>query len=306
MKLLGIQAIDILGVTNGVYSFAKTQEEAHDRVLIKGGPGTGKTRLLELIVAAREMLANSERVMDPLSFIRPENRTSKAILYWQLTAEEQTTIGHASPSVSTEVIFTQDEEDEVDARMNFLLERYSHDDSTPKFEYFSAGRRLDVGGGAVSLEEGEQAGLRTSPSPRKFSWVPLFLEMLPDAPDRAARFAAILDRFSSTCAYDVESHVLSSRGRRLRSVTELSASEADAVMFAATAALVGMSGSIVLVDRPELHGLEPQRALAGLSSLGSDNQLIMATSSPAVAESFDGAIVELTRAAGSGDDRGEA
>lgn len=301
MKLLGIQAIDILGVQNGVYSFAKTQEEAHDRVLITGGPGTGKTRLLELIVAAREMLANSERVMDPLSFIRPENTTAKAILYWQLGAEEQATIGAASPAVSTEVIFTQDEEDEVDARMNFLLERYGHDDATPKFEYFSAQRRLDVGGGAVSLEEGEQQGLRTSPSPRKFSWVPLFLEMLPDDPERSARFAGILERLSPTCAYDVESHVLSSRGRRLRSLTELSASEADAVMFGATAALVGLSGSIVLIDRPELHGIEAQRAIAGLSALGSDNQLIMATSSPALAAHFDGAVVQLTPVPVSGD-----
>jgi hypothetical protein len=141
--------------------------------------------------------------------------------------------------------------------------------------------------------------LRSSPSPRKFSWVPAFLFELPDAPDKAARFAAILERFSPSCAYDVRRHVLSSRGRALDSLRELSASEADAVMFAATATLVGLSGSIVLVDRPELHGIDPVRALAGLSALGADNQLIMATSARAFATSFDGGVVQLDRDAAS-------
>jgi hypothetical protein len=56
---------------------------------------------------------------------------------------------------------------------------------------------------------------------------------------------------------------------------------------------VGLSGSIVLVDGPELHGIHAERAKAGLAGLGADNQLIMATSSPAFASGFDGAIVEL-------------
>jgi hypothetical protein len=88
----------------------------------------------------------------------------------------------------------------------------------------------------------------------------------------------------------------------LRSLHELSASEADAVMFSATAALVGLSGSIVLIDRPDLHGIDAAHALAGLSGLGTDNQLIMSTSSPAFAAGFDGAIIALDRMASS--DRG--
>ena len=299
MKLLSVEAIDVLGVESGVYSFAKGPEVAHERVLIIGGSGTGQTRLLELIVAAREMLAPNERVFEPTDFIRPGNQTSRAILAWQLTAEEQTLIGASSPVVSTEVIFTQEEEDEVDSRMGFLLERYGHDDEPPKFEYFSERRRLDIGGGEASLDEEGQIFLRSSPSPRKFSWVPTFLFELPDAPEKAARFAATLERFSPSCAYDLRRHVLSSRGRALGSLRELSASEADAVMFAATATLVGLSRSIVLVDRPELHGIDPVRALAGLSALGVDNQLILATASRAFATSFDGGVVQLDRDAAS-------
>lgn len=299
MKLLGLEAIDVAGVDSRVYSFAKSPEEAHDRVLITGGPGSGKTRLLEVIIAAREVLATGQRAMSHDSFIRPENKTSKVILSWQLTREEQATIGSASPVVSTEVIFCHDEDDPDEQRMSFLLERYGHDDATPKFEYFSERRRLDIGGGEASLEEDEQITLRTDPSPRKFSWLPTFLDQLHDDPARAARFASSLQRFSPSCAYDTERHALTSRGRALRTLHELSASEADAVMFAATAALVGLSGSIVLVDRPDLHGIDPVRALAGLAGLGVDNQLILATSSRAFAAGFEGAVVQLDRDASS-------
>ncbi|MFO0619537.1 MAG: hypothetical protein U0414_43520 [Polyangiaceae bacterium] len=293
MKILSVQTIDVAGVATGLYSFAKPSGEAHDRVLVSGGSGSGKTRLLQLIVATRDLLATGQRAEETLSFIRPENSTSKVILSWELSAEEQSTIGAPSPVVSTEVIFCDGEEDPVDQRMSFLLERYAHDDDTPKFEYFSERRRLDVGGGEPSLAEVDQVDLRTDPSPRKFAWLPSFLARLPDEPAQAARFASSLARFSASCAYDVEAHALSSWGRRLRSLTELSASEADAVIFSATATLVGLSRSIVLVDRPDLHGLEATRALAGLSALGTDNQLIRATSSPAFAATFDGAVVHL-------------
>lgn len=294
MKILSVEAIDVAGVANGVYSFAQPSSGgAAQRVLVRGASSSGKSRLLQLIIATRDMLATGQRPEETMSFIRPENSTSKVIVAWQLSEEEQSTIGAPSPIVSTEVIFCHDEEDPVDQRMSFLLERYAHDDDTPKFEYFSEKRRLDVGGGEPSLDEVDQVDLRTDPSPRKFAWIPSFLLRLPDEPAQAERFAASIERFSPTCSYDLEKHVLSSRGRPLRALTELSASEADAVVFSATATLVGLSNSIVLVDRPDLHGIDPARALAGLSALGTDNQLIMATSSPAFAANFDGAVVHL-------------
>lgn len=301
MRLLSIEAIDVLGVANGVYSFAKTPDEAHERVLILGGPGSGKTRLLELIIGAREVLTNGvERWFDPMHFVRPEHETSKVILAWQLTTEEQTTIGASSPIVKSEVIFLDDELDEVDSRLAYLLEQYSHDDATPKFEYFAEQRRLDIGGGDGSLEESEQSFLRASPNPRKFAWIPLFMRRLPEVPEQASRFKITLEKLSASCTYDLERHLLASRGRTVRHLSHLSASEADAVMFAATATLVGLSNSIVLVDRPELHGIDQVRALDGLSALGKDNQLILATSSRAFTKGFDGAIIQLDATASRG------
>jgi hypothetical protein len=295
MKLLAVETIDVRGLESGVYSFAKGPEEAHDRVLITGGSGAGKTRLLEVIVAARELLAIHEQLQEHATLVRPGNQTSKTILSWLLTAEEQAMIAAPRPVVTSEVIFGAIQPEEVDSRIGFLLERYGHDDATPKVEYFSEQRRLDLGGGEASLEEYAHVQLRATmaPTPRKFSWLPSFLDRLRDHPAQASRFASSIARFSASSAYDTTRHALTSRGRVLRSPRELSASEADAVMLSATAALVGLSGSIVLIDRPDLHGIDAAHALAGLAGLGSDNQLIMATSSPAFAAGFDGGIIAL-------------
>jgi hypothetical protein len=293
VKLHGVKTVDVLGVPNGSYSFAKSDGAAHDVVFLTGGSGAGKTRFLEMIVAARDLLTTGEREPHGLGFIRPGNRSSKVVLSWELDEEERTAIGAKGPVVATELIFQEEEEDDPDARMRFLMERYAHDDDTPKFEYFSERRRLDVGGGGASLDESEQLFLRVDSSPRKFSWVPAFLEELPDRPESAARFADLVGRLSASAAYDVSRHVLTSKGRALGDLQQLTASEADAVMFASTATLVGLSRSIVLIDRPELHGLEPARAMDGLTALGANNQLILATASRAFVATGRGGVVEL-------------
>ncbi|MBL8740308.1 MAG: hypothetical protein JNK04_04410 [Myxococcales bacterium] len=299
MKLFAIETVDVRGLQNGIFSFAKGPEQAHDRVLVTGGPGTGKTRLLQVIAAARKCLAPYDDLGSQEEYIRRGNRFSKAILAWLLSPEEQARIGSPTRVVATEVIFGAEAPVEgVDARFLYLIERYSHDDDTPKLEYFSEQRRLEYGGGEMGLSEGEQAPYRASDDPRKFAWLPTFLAQLPTMPDDAARFAAILERVCPTAGYDLQRKALCSRGRPVRSLAELSASEADGVTFAATATLVGLSHSIVLVDRPEVNGLDPQRALAGLSALGADNQLFIATSSPDLAVGFDGAVIQLDQTRG--------
>ena len=77
---------------------------------------------------------------------------------------------------------------------------------------------------------------------------------------------------------------------------ELSTTEADAVVFAATATLVRHDRSVVLIDRPELSADERSIVtwLDAVRGLGEDSQLILASSSPALLASVEpGAIINL-------------
>lgn len=69
-------------------------------------------------------------------------------------------------------------------------------------------------------------------------------------------------------------------GSRL-SLGELSTSEQQGFLFAATFRRLGLSHSIVLIDQPELylHPDEQLRFIRALGGLGVDNQILFATSS---------------------------
>jgi hypothetical protein len=147
----------------------------------------------------------------------------------------------------------------------------------------------------VSLEPSSQKEFRTTTSPRKFAFLPLFLTSLERDTAQTERFANTLARFATTCHYDSNERALVSRGRRIRELHELSMSEVDAVMMSATATLVRLSNSIVLVDRPELYRSDDAAAvLEGLRGLGTDNQLILATNAASILETdLERAIVRL-------------
>jgi predicted ATPase len=67
----------------------------------------------------------------------------------------------------------------------------------------------------------------------------------------------------------------SSRGGPPAAAAELSHGEADAVIFAATAALIGLDHSLVFIDRPDLHADDLHQLVSGLAALGQDNQLFV-------------------------------
>lgn len=291
MKLFDLETLGVRGVADGRYLFGDANGP-RDRVLVFGEPGSGKTRLLELIVALREMIAPADETLDEDDFIRAGETAAKVVARFSLSPSEAAAIGAPTPLVDAELIFGGDSR--IDAGLAFLLGRYDHSDQTPKLEYFSERRRLDVGGGDMPLDEEHQKRFRIDGSPRKHAFVPGLLARLRGRPAEAQRFARGLAGLSRALRYDLERHVLVSGTRDVASLKELSASEADAVIFAATATLVGLSSSIVLVDGPEQLGLDPSRALAGIAALGEDNQIVFATSSPEVATGFPGAVVALS------------
>jgi hypothetical protein len=133
----------------------------------------------------------------------------------------------------------------------------------------------------------EQRLQRVSKEPTKYGFVMRFLRELPQDPAQQKAFARSLEQLSPSCRYVSTGpepglpRCFSSRGGPASSVSEVSDTEQQAILLAATSVLIGLSRSLVLLDRPEL-GTSTGRAAAfveALGSLGDDNQFVMASSS---------------------------
>jgi hypothetical protein len=73
------------------------------------------------------------------------------------------------------------------------------------------------------------------------------------------------------------------------SYRELSGAEADAVIIAATAAMIGLNHSVIFLDRPELY-VPPTRLVPwvqALSRMGEGNQWFVASNDEGLAASVD-------------------
>jgi hypothetical protein len=284
VRIHSVQCIGVEGVRDGEYAFTDATGRPADVVVVAGPVASGKTRLLELLLLIRNVLAPTNDEADEDSWVRLGGRSARVLVNFWLDENERATVGHAEPIVATETILSPDPElvgeVEPDAGLCFLLDRYDHSDQSSKFEYFAESRRLDVGGGSMSLSEETQKKFRTSKDPRKFSFIPDFLSSLKLDQEAARRFEQSLASFSASCRLSGKGGQLSSSGRTVSSLDELSSSERDAVMFSAVASLVRLSQSVIFVDRPDLYIREQHRALAGLSSFGVSNQLFVTSYAP--------------------------
>ena len=181
---------------------------------------------------------------------------------------------------------------EIHRGVSRLLSRYDHDPAHGKREYFPEGRQRAWGARSDGLGALEQSLLRCSKDPHKYSVVGRFLATLGDDSRRLRVFADGLASLSPTARYtDVTAGASGFTNRDGDGVSfgDLSSSEADAVLIAATIAMTGLSHSIAIVDRPELS-VSPSRLVSwveSLASLGVDNQWIVASNDARLAASVD-------------------
>lgn len=259
----------------------------HDLVVVTGPPASGKTRLCELLLASLETVGGYQGIVRASDWYADAERGARVDLELWLDGDGPASVGRANAVVR----FTRGGAlREVERAVGREVARYDHDPAHGKREYFPEGRQRAWGARQDGLGSQEQALLRCSKDPQKYSFVPRFLAQLASDPTRRPSFARGLELLSPTARY-----VPTARGqdpttcfsnRRGSGVpyAELSSSEADAVIIAATAALIGLNHSIVVLDRPELY-VPPHRLVAwldGLLHLGQDNQWFVATSSEAL------------------------
>lgn len=288
MKLRGARCLGIAGVPDGDYSFLDPRSGAAlDFVLVTGPSASGKTRLLEAIALAKEAIAPYGTPPDTAHLIRRGSGGAKVVLAWEFDEEERGYAGLDEEPVETETIFEEGGVRPVAMNVAMLLARYVHRASRPRYaapgkvEYFHAGRRVPWRA-PNAMNEPEQRANRAVRSDRKYAFVPTLVASLASSPEREA-FDAFLGLFSDSCKVappSVGDRAFLSRGVE-RSGSELPSSDADAVLVAATATVIGLDRSLVLVDRPELAGMASgaARLIQAWRSLGQGAQVLAASSS---------------------------
>lgn len=300
MRLLRAAFHGVRGVPDGALLFGDPATGAtFDVAAITGPAASGKTRALEAILAAKEVLAPYGAPQAGAAWLRPGEARAKVELDWVLDEEERGAAGVSAPVAHAEALFAAGAcRREIDDGVASVLERYEHDPRWGKIEYLPARRALVPLGAAHGLSAAEQRMLRAGADPRKYAFVPRFVAELSRDPAGQQRFAALLAALSPTARYAPAADPLrafTSRGGPPVLAHELSSSEADAVLVAATACLLHLERSVVLVDGPERNVPEASvadwalalRAASGGDEPGRGPQLVLATSSPVVLSRLD-------------------
>jgi hypothetical protein len=300
VKLCRAELISIRGVPDVTWNLARTaQATPVDVGVVTGGPSSGKTRLLEAILAAKEVIAPYGLPIDGRPWLRPGEKAAKIELTFMLDESEQLRAGGISAMAHTEALFSPTGcRAEIDEAFASVLDRYEQAPGIGKVDYFAANRGIAPQGPMHGLSDVEQRLYRLGRDQRKYSFIPRLLRELDLQPERRAWFSAALESLCPGLVYDVSGsrdgqRGFSSRGAEKQLLTELSSTESEAVLFAATATLVHHDRSILLIDRPEQSAGERSIAawVEGARHLGKDTQLLLASSSPALLASVDPAAI---------------
>ncbi len=311
MKLRRVTTDGVRGLADRLYDLTDGPAGTAASVVVITGPsGSGKTSLLDAIAAAKEDIApwGARHAWNRVA--RPSAGAAKIKIEWELSDEERARMGVDAASIPSESIFspTTPPGQGHDARLVALLERYDHDLSHGKMEYFFAERSLAREAVGLSvIEPSVQKRARLDRDLRKFGVLHKYLYELylglherAGAPPGRERFAALFAKVNKKrpvlgLVRTADRMELCFDGglNGALSIGKLPASEQQAVLFAGTFEMLGLDKSIVLVDTPELHqnAAEVGELSRAIADLGQQNQVIFATGSPAVAEAIPGAVV---------------
>ncbi len=303
MKVLRATFLSVAGLPDMTVDLGDPSSGvAHDVVAVTGPASSGKTRLVEALVAAKEVIGACGPPVDADAWLQPGKSAAKIELTFAFDESERRAAGLDRAVFTAEALFgTNGCRREADDGVIALLERYEHEERSGKVEYFPDNRALPPPGPPHGTAAIEQRQWRAGRDERKYGFIPRLLVELPHDAERAARFSSSLSTlcpsltYVGPCGGDPLRCFRSGR-RDAAGLRELSSTESHAVIFAATAALVRFERSIVFVDRPEVSADERSVAtfVGGLRDLARDVQIVVATSSPSLVASLDPrAVIEL-------------
>jgi hypothetical protein len=315
MKLLQLTTQGFRGVPDRQFSFACPDTGAPlDLVLVTGGPASGKTGLLDAIIAAKEDVGAYGTRPSETACVRSGAGTAMLEAVWWLAPHERAPAGVNEATVTTLSIFGEGAPaGDRPASLGAFFRDYSRDPQQGKVELFHAERALPAQRGAQhathELLATDEARLRLAADNEKHRALrPHLVNALlgealalagalrengvalragvegPDAQFREMLRPFLYDRVLDGIEPEGDGYRIRFRGRdgTVVDLDELSAGEKQGVLFALTFHRLGLNHSIVLIDEPELHQHPRQQAgfLAQVERLGQDNQIIAATASP--------------------------
>lgn len=298
MHISSLSVRGVAGVEDLHVDWMASTGRPHDVVVITGPEASGKTRLLELVLAGLEVIGPYEGIVRGADWVGAGGHATLELGIW-LDDTERDDVKLSNPVHATVTFGPSSVTTDAPRSLSRLVSRYDHDPAHGKREYFFDGRQPPWGARRDGTGELEQSLWRAGRDPHKYSFLPRFLSELVWAPDRRAAFADAIERLSNRITYvpslDTPGACFSVGGAPPVEIDELSRGEADAVILAATVALTGFHHSIGFLDRPERH-VSPDRSAAwlrGLRSLGANNQWLIASSDPGFVGLAGQAVVTL-------------
>lgn len=315
MKIKRIITNGFRGLPDRTFDFTAQRTGLPAEIVIITGPsGSGKSSLLDAIVAAKEDVGSYGLPVSPASFIRAGDAAAKVQIEWVLTPEECARNGTTGSELASESIFAPNLFSSTDHEpaLVSLLGEYDPDPAMSKVEYFHATRRIPrtivPGIATIGSPEGERIVRLTRDDSKYAQVIQYVVEASLGLHDVAQKSGAerLSQAFSSLCrtrqiagleraGQKLIPRFVDARGNVV-GPDELSDSERQALLFAVTFLRAGVHNSLVLIDTPELHLPEPEVGafVRALMSLGTGNQLVIATGSPsASAASPDAAIITM-------------
>ncbi len=328
MKILQIVCKAIRGVPDGTYAFTNPRTGAPlDVVLITGGPGAGKTGLLEAVAAAKEAIGSYGPPPYRPGLLRHGAERGHIETTWLLSDADRVRAGlEGTQHVVAWDLGKAPSPAQADTRLRRFFATYSRDPDHGKLEYFPAGRRLLTRAQrptGTPVSPSAEARVRLARDPDKYGDLPGVLHDLALreagrlteriasrgiavrndqgdalAPFRTAISAMLPDLRLAEVALDAPQTVtFLRRDHTPVELADLSDAEQQGVLFALAFKHFGLNRSIVLLDEPELHVHAAHRAhfLHALVGLGRDNQILAATgAAELLAAAAPGQVLDLS------------
>lgn len=310
MRILGVQVTGLKGLRDGHHSFVDGGGSPLDTVLITGDGGSGKTRLLEAIIAAKEAIGAWGSTGRLARLRRPDVPRATIIARWLLSESERAEAGLESGEHETECIlddrgaacsgsppglarvFRSHHEAGL-ARFGYLhadryLPDYASDEPRPFMALGADNRKFAhlLKAAALSLREEQVDAARMLaegelPLPGARSRLTDMRESLRPLLPRHALISAVLE--------DAPDLIFQTMGDERVRASEMSASERQALLLALDALMSHRRTGIILLDGPELqrHPAEHVQFFNAYRELVDASQLIAATSSAALLRSAE-------------------